>query len=405
MIRYVAVLIVVFSVAVLGLSMVNVGSDDVTAQAQVAQAEVDLSGYAQAIEPWAWQFPRDYGAHPDFQTEWWYYTGNLQTEAGRRFGYQFTIFRRAITPADLSTGSEWRTGQVYMAHFTLSDIEGQRFFHDERYSRGGADLAGAQPVYGEPDTYDLPYRVWLEDWQVMGQNEASTLVTMQAQSVYGGETTPFAIDLTLEQIKPPALQGDDGLSPKSDEPGNASYYYSLSRLLTDGTIRIGDETFSVRGNTWMDHEYSTSALGGGALGWDWFGLILDGDDYADHELMIGQIRLTDGGKEPAFGGMMVYPDGSTRYLPASAFTIEDSATWESPHTGAIYPAGWTITIDAAALDRADDFTINVTPLQPDQELHSGDIAYWEGAVSVSGTASGYGYAELTGYVDTMTGRF
>ncbi len=403
MIRYVAVLIVVFSIAVLGLNMVSVGGGDVTAQAEVAQVEPDLSGYAQAIDAWDWQFPRDYGAHPNFQTEWWYYTGNLKTDAGRHFGFQFTIFRRAITPQDLSSNFEWRTGQIYMAHFTLSDVEGQRFFHDERYSRGSADLAGAQPVYGQPETYDMPYRVWLEDWQVIGQNDDSTLVQMQAASVYND--TPFAVDLMLDQIKPPALQGDDGLSPKSDIVGNASYYYTLSRLLTKGTIRIGDETFTVSGNTWMDHEYSTSALGEDAQGWDWFGLIFDGGDFGDHEMMIGQIRLMDGGKELAFGGLMVYPDGSTRYIPAEAFIIDDTATWESPHTDAVYPAGWTISIDAAALDLAEDFVITVTPLKNDQELHSGDIAYWEGAVRVDGATTGYGYAELTGYVDTMTGRF
>jgi predicted secreted hydrolase len=151
----------------------------------------------------------------------------------------------------------------------------------------------------------------------------------------------------------------------------------------------------------MDHEFSTSALGADAQGWDWFGLQFDDG----RELMVGQIRLADSGREPAFGGLLVEADGSTRYLAADDFTIEASGSWESPHTGATYPAGWTITLDAAAVGGADDLVFTVTPLMADQELHSGDIAYWEGAVRLSGGVTGYGYAELTGYVQTMNGRF
>lgn len=398
MLRYLALMAVVVSVGILGWSLVDGGGGDVDARAMVQAFDDDLSGYARAVEAWDWQFPRDHGAHPEFQTEWWYYTGNLKTDDGRHFGYQFTIFRRAINPTLTVSDSEWRTGQVYMAHFTLSDIDGGRFLHDERYSRGGAGLAGATPVYGLDES--AGYYVWLEDWFVRGENDDATLLTMQAASVaYDG--TPFSLDLALERLKPPAFQGYGGMSPKSDDEGNASHYYTLSRLLTSGTITIGDESFAVSGYSWRDHEFSTSALGTQALGWDWFGLIFDDD----HELMIGQIRLTDGGRETAFGGLMIYPDGTTRYLPSDTFTIEYTATWDSPHTGATYPAGWTITINADALERDEDFTITVTPLMADQELHSGDIAYWEGAVRVQGATTGYGYAELTGYVDEMTGRF
>jgi predicted secreted hydrolase len=151
----------------------------------------------------------------------------------------------------------------------------------------------------------------------------------------------------------------------------------------------------------MDHEFSTSALGGDALGWDWFGLQFDDG----RDLMVGKIRLNDGGREMAFGGLMIAPDGTTQYLNADDFEINAIGEWTSPHTGAVYPAGWTITIDGAALGEANDLVFSVTPLQPDQELHSGAIAYWEGAVALSGDVTGYGYAELTGYVQTMTGRF
>jgi predicted secreted hydrolase len=163
-------------------------------------------------------------------------------------------------------------------------------------------------------------------------------------------------------------------------------------------VTIGDETFTVSGNTWKDHEFSTSALGGDALGWDWFGLIFDDN----RELMIGQIRLVGGDSEPAFGGLLVEADGSTRKLESGDFTITALDAWTSPHTGAVYPAGWDISL---ALDDTETLDFRATPLMPDQELHGSGIAYWEGAVELSGGVSGYGYAELTGYADAMTGRF
>ncbi len=384
--RWLALAVAVVGVVVFGFSLIdsNAGTE-VAASAEFIGIAGDTSGFARAVAPWDWQFPRDFGAHPDFQTEWWYYTGNVQDSSGRHFGYQFTIFRRAILPDAAQTDSEWRTSQLYMAHFAISDVGGGRYFHQQRFSRGGAGLAGAET---EPR-----YRVWLEDWQVIAEDDAARFTTLTAD---GGD---FAIDLRLEQIKPPALQGQGGLSPKSAEPGNASYYYTLSRLLTTGTIRVGAETFTVTGATWKDHEFSTSALGENAQGWDWFGLQLDDN----RELMLGQIRLVGGGREPAFGGLLVEPDGRTRYLPSESFTFEVTNTWTSPHTGAVYPAGWTIRID---LGSSDPLVLVVTPLLADQELHgSGGIDYWEGAVQISGSAAGYGYAELTGYAQTMTGRF
>ena len=380
------------AVVVFGFSLIDTGDGDVTASAILIPSNTDISGYARAIDPWEWEFPRDHGPHSEFQTEWWYYTGNLATDDGRRFGYQFTIFRRAITPQTVASQSEWRDNQIYMAHFTLSDIQGEQFYHDQRFSRGGAQLAGAMV---EPR-----FRVWLEDWQIEAQNPDATQLTIQAAG------DDFAIDLTLEQSKPPALQGQNGLSPKSEVEGNASYYYSLSRLLTGGTVTVNGLTSSISGTTWMDHEFSTSALGEDAQGWDWFGLIFDDGS----ELMVGQIRLADGGREPAFGGLFIYTDGNTQYLTSAEFTIEATDTWESPHSGAVYPAGWVIAVSnvetrPALSEQTDDMRITLTPLLADQELHGGGIIYWEGAVRIEGDKTGYGYAELTGYVDTMSGRF
>lgn len=397
--RWIFLGVLALAVIVFGFSLMDAdGNGGVSADAVLADVNIDIGGFARAIGRWDWQFPRDFGAHLEFQTEWWYYTGNLQTADGRHFGYQFTIFRRALTPEEsgvppLPEGegqgvrafSEWRANQIYMAHFAVTDVDGGRYFHEQRFSRGSAGLAGA--------TVDPVYHVWLEDWQVAAQDDEARRKRITAQA------GNFAVDLALEQVKPPALHGDGGLSPKSDEPGNASYYYSLTRLLTNGTITVSGETFEVSGATWKDHEFSTSALGEGAQGWDWFGLQLDDN----RELMLGQIRMADGRREPAFGGLLVNPDGSTRYLNADDFTLEVTGTWTSPHTGAVYPAGWKFSINTGV---ADPLRLTVTPLLADQELHGGGgVDYWEGAVHITGDATGYGYAELTGYVQAMTGRF
>ncbi len=206
---------------------------------------------------------------------------------------------------------------------------------------------------------------------------------------------------SLTQVKPPALQGKDGLSPKSDTPGNASYYFSLTRLPTEGTVMVDGQQYSVSGLSWQDHEFSTSALGPDAQGWDWFGLIFDDG----REMTIGRIRLVDGAARGYSGSdslaMLVEADGSTRQIPADHFKIEALDHWTSPHSGADYPSGWRVTVTEP--DNSWGFT--VTPLLRDQELYGGGITYWEGAVRLDGDVSGYGYTELTGYVDALTGRF
>ncbi len=382
--KYVLSGVIALAIVLAGFSLIDFnGGGDVGATAQLLDAPTDIQGYARAFEPYDWQFPADYGPHPDFQTEWWYYTGNLADAAGRRFGFQFTIFRRAITPEPVVSPSEWRTNQIYLAHFTVTDVVAGRFYQQQRFSRAAAGLAGA--------TVEPVYRVWLEDWAVTALNPAAIVTHLMAQG------DDVAVDFTLEQAKPPALQGENGLSPKSAAPGNASYYYSLSRLLTEGTITIDGEAYAVSGTTWMDHEFSTSALGDDAQGWDWFGLHLDDD----RELMLGRIRLVGGGFDPVFGGLLVLPDGDTRKISADDFTLTVTDHWTSPHTGAVYPAGWQISVDTGEESPLD---LALTPLVADQELHEG-IAYWEGAVRISGDVTGYGYAELTGYSGSMNGRF
>lgn len=378
---------VIILTTLFGLSLLDVArGSNVNATTIIQPPETDLDAYRRAIGPYEWSFPEDFGAHPEYLTEWWYYTGNVATEDGRRFGYQFTIFRRALTPPsenEIASNSEFRTNQAYLAHFTISDIAEERFFHEERFSRGGAGLAGA--------TVDPRYRVWLEDWEILALDDEADEVRIQAEAV------DFSLDVTLVARKPLTLQGANGLSPKSDEVGNASYYYSITRNATEGTIRIGDERFAVSGYSWKDHEFSTSALGANAQGWDWFGLIFDDNT----EMMIGQIRLTDGGRETAFGGSITYADGTSEYLPSDAFTITPTDTWRSPRTDGVYPIAWDFVVQTGR----GELRFSAEALMDDQELSDTDPIYWEGAVRVTGDKTGYGYAELTGYVESMQNRF
>ena len=352
------------------------------AETIVLPPQLAADGFARAIGPWQWDFPRDHGPHPAFQTEWWYYTGNLATADGRRFGYQFTIFRRALTPERRASQSEWHTNQIYMAHFTVTDVAGETFYQEDRFGRGAVGLAGAE---GAPR-----FRVWLDDWSAQAADDA--VAQMRITAAGDG----FAVALALTSAKPPALHGENGLSQKGPAPGNASYYYSLTRLETTGTVTIGDEEFAVSGRSWMDREFFTNALSADAVGWDWFGLHLDDG----RDLMVGQIRRQDGSAEPLFGGLLVLPDGQTRYLAADELTITPLGTWRSGHSGAAYPAGWEIALNVEGAP----LRLVLEPLLADQEVRS-SVTYWEGAVRITGDVAGYGYAELTGYAQPLQGLF
>ncbi len=341
-------------------------------------------GYLRAEGPTHLEFPADHGPHVDYQTEWWYYTGNLVADGGQRFGYQLTFFRRALTPPPLRTEREsvWAADQVYLAHFALTDVAGRHFQAFERFSRGAAGLAGAQPA---------PYHVWLEDWQV---EEVEPGVTRMRATQEG-----LALDLVLTDRKGPILQGDRGYSPKGPQPGNASYYYSLTRLDTSGTVQVADAVYSVSGLSWMDHEWSTSGLAADQVGWDWFSIqVNDGS-----ELMVFQLRKEDGSIDPFSSGTFIAADGSTRHLSRDEFEIRIQDRWRSPHTEATYPARWTIIVPAVGL------VLEIEPHLADQEL-TVSYSYWEGAVRVVGeragqAISGNGYVEMTGYAGSMQGRF
>lgn len=338
--------------------------------------------FSRVYQPQEILFPRDLGAHEDYQTEWWYYTGNLETESGRPFGFQLTIFRRALTPAitNISSdrSSDWRTNQVYFAHFTISDIEQQSFYQKERFSRGAMGLAGAQAS---------PYQVWLEDWS------ATELAPGQVKLV--AKTDDVALDLTLQETLAPILQGDRGYSVKGEEPGNASIYYSLVQQQTQGTITVRDETFTVTGLTWKDHEYSTSSLSPGTVGWDWFSLQFD----QGTSLMLYVLRKEDGSVASTSGGTFIAADGTVQPLTSDDWQLQVLDTWKSATSQGEYPAQWQLSIPRL------DLTLTGKSLMANQELNL-STTYWEGAVEFAGKQQdqpilGKGYVEMTGYTKSL----
>jgi predicted secreted hydrolase len=354
------------------------------ARLQWLDVPLEKSGYEKATGPRKWVFPRDFGAHEDYQTEWWYYTGNLETAEGRPFGFQLTFFRQAVKPGTIDTASQWRNKQIYSAHFTVSDIQNKQFYEFERFSRSGNALAGAS---------SKPYAVWLEDWSVdtIGQNS----VKLNAKD------SDIEINLDVENLMDQVLQGDRGFSVKGIDSGNASQYYSLVQQGTSGTIKIKGDEYHVKGLTWKDHEFSTSALSAGTVGWDWFSVQLD-DGSA---LMLYLLRREDGSLEATSAGKYVAQDGKTTTLNAADWSVVVRDRWRSPKSGATYPAKWDLVIPKLGLE------LTAEAWMADQELSTAAAVYWEGAVKYAGTrdskpVSGNGYVELTGYatrLDTVLG--
>ncbi len=336
----------------------------------------EAAGFEHAIEPRALRFPRDLGAHSRYRSEWWYFTGNLTSADGRRFGFQLTFFRFALSADPPVRQSAWAANDIYMAHFALSDVAGGRFHAFERLSRGALDLAGVRAV---------PFRVWLDDWSV--ESTGGSIFPLQLSAERAG----VSVSLTLEDGKPPVLQGEAGLSRKSAAPGNASYYFSYTRVPAHGEVRLPGVVYRVRGSAWMDREWSTSALGAEVVGWDWFALQLaDGRD-----VMIYRLRRSDGGASAFSAGVVVDEQGGVSKLAATDFQATPLDVWESPASGARYPVRWRVRIPSRALD------LEVAAYLPDQEF-TGSVRYWEGTASVRGTegtaaVSGEGYLEMTGY--------
>ena len=349
----------------------------------VATINADIApGFAAADGSRVLTFPKDFGPHEDFRTEWWYYTGNLQqTTEGRHFGFELTIFRVGLLPptVELPNDSQWYDRSLYFAHFAVSDIASQKFYAFERFSRPGPGLAGAQTD---------PYRIWIEDWNI----------SEQAPGVYHlhASQTDIALDLTLTDEMGVILHGENGYSRKGDDVTNASYYYSQPRLRADGFVKVNGVQYLVTGLAWKDHEFSTSVLDENQVGWDWFSLQFE-DGSA---LMLFQLRERNGEISSSSSGTFIRANGISQTMQNNDFAITVLDEWRSPHTGGLYPSGWQIRLNEP------DCVLEVRPWMKDQEINFPTVTYWEGAVHFEGTCSGIptrgnGYVELTGYIGNL----
>lgn len=345
-------------------------------------------GFLQALESRAFSFPEDHADHPGFQTEWWYYTGNLITKDGKKpFGFQLTFFRVQLKPTPVVTASSWRTNQIFFAHLAMSDLQNGRFLTAEKMGRGAMGIGGVSLEAGR-------VRVFLHGWQTAIDGRTHRL---QADS------DEFGINLELLSEKPPVLHGERGLSRKGSGSGQASYYYSLTHLKCLGSISLGKDSFEVSGLGWMDHEFSSNVLSEYQVGWDWMGLQLsDG-----RELMLYVLRHRDGSVDPFSSGTLVEKDGTWVHLPKQAFVMEPADYWHSTRSKARYPSSWRVQVLPYHL------SLRVIADLKDQELITGQstqVTYWEGSVRATGTVSaqkvtGRGYVEMTGYAGAFSPAF
>jgi predicted secreted hydrolase len=343
--------------------------------------------YRLALPDYRFEFPRDHFNHPEFQTEWWYYSGNLRTAEGRRFGFELTCFRRAVDRQAVPAGV-WDVRDVWMAHLALSDIQGGQFLHAERLNRSGAGIAGA----------DLKQaRVWNGNWQAQWSFDpaAAGASTQTLQAV----AERFSLELSFKSDKPPAINGVNGVSQKAEGVGKASHYISLTRLISTGVIVLDGKRFDVEGSSWMDHEFFSHQLESGQNGWDWFSLQLDDNS----ELMLFRLRRSDGTLDPYSAGTYVDSHGRSRHLAAGDFTVAPGKTWISAASGGRYPVEWSIAVPSI------DFKATIrTPLAQQEITGGAGGNYWEGAIDIDGTRlnrplRGVGYLEMTGYAGRVVG--
>jgi predicted secreted hydrolase len=374
-----------FLILGIAFSILLISCAPASPSAQVQIPEItnlqSISGFTRVDGSRPLHFPQDLGAHEDFSTEWWYYTGNLETSDGKHFGFELTIFRVGLVPptAQIPADSKWYGHSLYFAHFAVSDIGGDHFYAFERYSRPGPGLAGGQAS---------PYRVWLEDWSVNETNGNTYRLQAEQEGV--------ALDLNLTDDMGIVLHGENGYTRGGEGAANAAYYYSQPRLRAGGTVTVKGTSYEVQGQAWKDHEFSSGMLDQNQIGWDWFSLQFE-DGTA---LMLYQLRERDGKISNSSSGTFISTNGKPLMISKNDFEITVLDTWSSPHTQGIYPSKWNIHL------REPDCVLEIQPWMSDQELHFPAVTYWEGAVHFEGTCNGKptrgnGYIELTGYAGNL----
>lgn len=341
-------------------------------------SEDESARYSKALEPREFIFPDDHAAHNDFKLEWWYFTGNLKGSDNREFSYQFTIFRNALSSDSVDVVSDLATNQLYFAHFGLTDISNEKHYYFEKFARGSDGISGAEAE---------PLKVFIENWKLSGIYPNSDY-KMPVFNIFAEENN-ISLNLELTPEKQLVLHGNQGLSPKSNEPGNASYYYSYTKLKTIGDIKINNKNHSVSGYSWMDREWSTSALSKNQVGWDWFSIQLDDNT----EIMY--FRLRNSNDETDFAkGTLIHSNGEYTALQAEDFILKNTQK-SILSSGTEYPNKWNLDIPKY------DISLNIETRIKEQEMKL-SVKYYEGSIKVSGRngakdVSGFGFVELTGY--------
>jgi len=355
-------------------------------KARAASVNSARSSFQLGLPGYKFSFPKDHGAHPQYQTEWWYYTGHLQAQDGSKFGYELTFFRYALTDKIPSGRSKWAVRDVDFAHFAITDQTHQKYFFCDRMERANMGLAGTQTG----KVLLLP-RIWIDDWQLQFQGKEGNIQQIQASGNAQNDVnqTRMKINLSQRALTPPIINGVNGVSQKGPEVGQASHYYSMPRLATSGILQLGNQQYKVTGESWLDREFSSKGLDKNQTGWDWFAIQLDDG----RNLMLYQIRQKNQTIDPHSAGTL--SDGNTKsiHLTQNDFRIKALDWWTSPHTKARYPAKWKVEIPQYHL------SLEITPTNADQEMrprHESAI-YWEGSCDVKGTVAGKAYVEMTGY--------
>jgi predicted secreted hydrolase len=337
--------------------------------------------YKKALHGYKYSFPRDHASHEAFKTEWWYYTGHLKSDDGKKYGYELTFFRSGVAPSEKAKTKSDAPSNVYLAHFAVSDINNKKFHFYEKLTRSGLSLGSASSSV---------LHIYNDGWRV---DEAGDTMMLSADAEKVG------IKLLLSSKKPPVIHGKDGVSQKADCVGCASHYYSLSRMETKGLLFIDGKEKRVTGTSWMDHEFGSNQLTEEQVGWDWYSLQLSDNT----ELMLYMMRKKDGSIDKNSSGTIIGVDGKAEHLNLSQFKIRSKSKWLSPQSKGNYPMNWEIEIPHKQIK------LQVTPDFETQELvtkRSTDVTYWEGASSITGTKggkpiTGEGYVEMTGYNESF----
>jgi len=355
----------------------------------LTHATIYAEEFKRALPGRTFSFPQDHFSHPEFKTEWWYYSGHLYSQEKKSYGYQLTFFRTGLN-RETKQKSKWSIHDLYFAHLAITDESKKKFGYLEKISRGSLGEAGASSYKASEKTF----RIWIEDWSIEGKGPA-----MQNHSLKAGDKN-FGIELLLTPEKNPVIHGQNGISQKAEGEGYASHYYSISRLKTEGKIFLQNKDIPVQGISWMDHEFGSSQLREYQAGWDWFSIRL----VNGMELMFYQIRWKDGKVDPYSSGTIILPDGTHQHLTKKEFQIEVLDQWKSPKSSAVYPSKWKIKVPGHQIE------LTLSPTVKDQELitkESTRVTYWEGSVKVEAkyqgsSINGMGYAELTGYAEPFS---